>query len=139
MFAASSSGNRSFSIFDEDEDMDMVSDDRGLDTDINDREIDEEMGESLSSVMDMHLKKFFHYKRSLEKAQASTTAGRCEGIEGEGQGVGKNWWQVRSGWEAVELLPWNGCQCRPDTFVVEGREKGIRLDTEMTKMTKMTG
>ncbi|TFK65277.1 hypothetical protein BDN72DRAFT_824755 [Pluteus cervinus] len=43
-------------------------------TDINDGNVDEEMDSALSNILDMHTKKILHYKRLLERAQASTAA-----------------------------------------------------------------
>ncbi|KAJ2918091.1 hypothetical protein MD484_g2321, partial [Candolleomyces efflorescens] len=43
-------------------------------TDINDGEVDEDMSKALAEVMSLHTKKILHYKRLLERAQASTAA-----------------------------------------------------------------
>ncbi|KAF8629484.1 hypothetical protein AX15_003417 [Amanita polypyramis BW_CC] len=77
-----SAGNRtlSVSIFEEDEDQDRTPDDALLDfdmdvvTDLNDGQVDEDMDNALSSVMSLHTRKILHYKRLLERAQASTAA-----------------------------------------------------------------
>ncbi|TFK44441.1 hypothetical protein BDQ12DRAFT_593867 [Crucibulum laeve] len=59
----------SFSTWGDEDDMtlDMI-------TDIDDGDVDEEMDSALSSVLDMHTRKILHYKRLLERAQASTAA-----------------------------------------------------------------
>ncbi|KAF9449871.1 hypothetical protein P691DRAFT_631732, partial [Macrolepiota fuliginosa MF-IS2] len=62
--------NRALSIWEE-EDMDM---DMDMVTDINDGDIDEEMSSSLNQILSMHTRKILHYKRLLERAQASTAA-----------------------------------------------------------------
>ena len=43
-------------------------------TDLNDGQVDEEMDSALSSIMALHTRKILHYKRLLERAQASTAA-----------------------------------------------------------------
>ncbi|KIJ91000.1 hypothetical protein K443DRAFT_686351 [Laccaria amethystina LaAM-08-1] len=43
-------------------------------TDLDDGNVDEEMETALSSIMAMHTRKILHYKRLLERAQASTAA-----------------------------------------------------------------
>lgn len=43
-------------------------------TDIDDGDVDEEMAEALEGVLKMHTRKILHYKRLLERAQASTAA-----------------------------------------------------------------
>ncbi|PPQ69643.1 hypothetical protein CVT24_001216 [Panaeolus cyanescens] len=43
-------------------------------TDINDGDVDEEMDDALQNVLHMHTKKILHYKRLLERAQASAAA-----------------------------------------------------------------
>ncbi|KAJ3537683.1 hypothetical protein NMY22_g5498 [Coprinellus aureogranulatus] len=43
-------------------------------TDVNDGEVDEDMSNALANVMSIHMKKMLHYKRLLEKSQASTAA-----------------------------------------------------------------
>ncbi|RXW16614.1 hypothetical protein EST38_g9240 [Candolleomyces aberdarensis] len=43
-------------------------------TDINDGDIDEDMAKALAEVMTLHTNKILHYKRLLERAQASTAA-----------------------------------------------------------------
>ncbi|THH29893.1 hypothetical protein EUX98_g4290 [Antrodiella citrinella] len=43
-------------------------------TDINDEEVDEDMENALSEVNRLHLRKLLHYKRLLERAQASSAA-----------------------------------------------------------------
>ncbi|KAG6860348.1 hypothetical protein C0995_012417 [Termitomyces sp. Mi166 len=53
----------------ETDDMDME-----LLTDINDGEVDEEMSAALSKIQDVHARKILHYKRLLERAQASAAA-----------------------------------------------------------------
>lgn len=78
------SGDHSFtlSIFEEDEDrglhhrdQDMIDLDMAdMVTDLNDGQVDEEMDSALSSVMALHTRKILHYKRLLERAQASTAA-----------------------------------------------------------------
>ncbi|KAF8347588.1 hypothetical protein F5887DRAFT_956525 [Amanita rubescens] len=60
----------SLSIFSEDDEHDIAD----MVTDLNDGQVDEEMDNALSSVMDLHSKKILHYKRLLERAQASTAA-----------------------------------------------------------------
>jgi len=71
----------SLSIFSEDDehghdrDQDLIDlDIADMVTDLNDGQVDEEMDNALSSVMDLHGKKILHYKRLLERAQASTAA-----------------------------------------------------------------
>lgn len=70
----------SLSIFEDDEhghdhDHDLIDlDIADMVTDLNDGQVDEEMDNALSSVMDLHTKKILHYKRLLERAQASTAA-----------------------------------------------------------------
>ncbi|KNZ76284.1 F-box/WD repeat-containing protein 7 [Termitomyces sp. J132] len=53
----------------ETDDMDME-----LLTDVNDGEVDEEMSAALSKIQDLHTRKILHYKRLLERAQASAAA-----------------------------------------------------------------
>jgi pyrimidine and pyridine-specific 5'-nucleotidase len=43
-------------------------------TDINDGDVDEDMDTALQGVLNMHTRKILHYKRLLERAQASTAA-----------------------------------------------------------------
>ncbi|PPQ94181.1 hypothetical protein CVT25_003818 [Psilocybe cyanescens] len=43
-------------------------------TDVNDGDVDEEMDTALQNVLQMHTRKILHYKRLLERAQASTAA-----------------------------------------------------------------
>ena len=43
-------------------------------TDLNDGQVDEEIDSALSSIMSLHTRKILHYKRLLERAQASTAA-----------------------------------------------------------------
>ncbi|EDR09874.1 uncharacterized protein LACBIDRAFT_318148 [Laccaria bicolor S238N-H82] len=43
-------------------------------TDLDDGDVDEEMETALSDIMAMHTRKILHYKRLLERAQASTAA-----------------------------------------------------------------
>ncbi|KAF9002532.1 hypothetical protein BDQ17DRAFT_1357030 [Cyathus striatus] len=52
---------------DDDMDMDMV-------TDVNDGDVDEEMEDALQNILNMHTRKILHYKRLLERAQASAAA-----------------------------------------------------------------
>ncbi|GBE84647.1 hypothetical protein SCP_0606260 [Sparassis crispa] len=57
-----------FSIWDGDDmTLDMV-------TDVNEGEVDEEMERALQEVNNVHSRKLLHYKRLLERAQASTAA-----------------------------------------------------------------
>ncbi|TFK23991.1 hypothetical protein FA15DRAFT_593198 [Coprinopsis marcescibilis] len=60
-------GNAVWDYGDDDMTMDMV-------TDINDSNVDEEMAAALHEVMNLHTRKILHYKRLLERAQASTAA-----------------------------------------------------------------
>ncbi|KAG6883361.1 hypothetical protein C0993_006584 [Termitomyces sp. T159_Od127] len=53
----------------ETDDMDME-----LLTDVNDGEVDEEMSAALSQIQDLHTRRILHYKRLLERAQASAAA-----------------------------------------------------------------
>ncbi|KAI0717946.1 hypothetical protein C8Q72DRAFT_891365 [Fomitopsis betulina] len=60
--------DESFSMWDGDDmTLDMV-------TDLNDRDVDEEMETALQAVQTLHARKILHYKRLLERAQASTAA-----------------------------------------------------------------
>ncbi|KZT70659.1 hypothetical protein DAEQUDRAFT_756263 [Daedalea quercina L-15889] len=60
--------DESFSMWDGDDmTLDMV-------TDVNDRDVDEEMETALQAVQTLHARKLLHYKRLLERAQASTAA-----------------------------------------------------------------
>ncbi|KAH9476093.1 F-box/WD repeat-containing protein 7 [Psilocybe cubensis] len=43
-------------------------------TDVNDGDVDEEMDTALQNILQMHTRKILHYKRLLERAQASTAA-----------------------------------------------------------------
>lgn len=43
-------------------------------TDVDEEEMDEEMQEALDGILKMHARKLLHYKRLLERAQASTAA-----------------------------------------------------------------
>ncbi|KAF8154498.1 hypothetical protein B0H34DRAFT_799277 [Crassisporium funariophilum] len=43
-------------------------------TDVNDGDVDEEMDSALSDILTMHTRKILHYKRLLERAQASAAA-----------------------------------------------------------------
>ncbi|KAF9479123.1 hypothetical protein BDN70DRAFT_879098 [Pholiota conissans] len=43
-------------------------------TDVNDGDVDEDMDSALQGILDMHTRKILHYKRLLERAQASTAA-----------------------------------------------------------------
>ncbi|KAF8801505.1 hypothetical protein BYT27DRAFT_7198297 [Phlegmacium glaucopus] len=43
-------------------------------TDINDGDVDEEMESSLTSILSLHTRKILHYKRLLERSQASAAA-----------------------------------------------------------------
>ncbi|KAF9556893.1 hypothetical protein CPC08DRAFT_710894, partial [Agrocybe pediades] len=43
-------------------------------TDVNDGDVDEEMEGALQNILQMHTRKILHYKRLLERAQASTAA-----------------------------------------------------------------
>lgn len=61
--------NEALSVWDGE---DMMSVD--LVTDIDDGDIDEEMSSALDQVLAMHTRKILHYKRLLERAQASTAA-----------------------------------------------------------------
>ncbi|KAM6494830.1 WD40-repeat-containing domain protein [Amanita muscaria] len=70
---ASSIGDRSLSIFEGDEDEDYNGYEEIV-TDTNDGQVDEEMDSALTCVLDVHTRKMLHYKRLLERAQASTAA-----------------------------------------------------------------
>ncbi|KAH9913632.1 uncharacterized protein B0H18DRAFT_1047967 [Fomitopsis serialis] len=60
--------DESFSMWDGDDmTLDMV-------TDVDDRDVDEEMETALQAVQTLHARKILHYKRLLERAQASTAA-----------------------------------------------------------------
>ena len=43
-------------------------------TDVNDGDVDEDMDTALQGILNMHTRKILHYKRLLERAQASTAA-----------------------------------------------------------------
>ncbi len=43
-------------------------------TDVNDGDVDEDMDTALQGILSMHTRKILHYKRLLERAQASTAA-----------------------------------------------------------------
>ncbi|KAL4252237.1 putative E3 ubiquitin ligase complex SCF subunit sconB [Abortiporus biennis] len=59
----------SFSVWDGDDNMTME-----MLTDINDGQMDEDMEDALNEVHKLHLRKLLHYKRLLERAQASSAA-----------------------------------------------------------------
>ncbi|KAF8638454.1 hypothetical protein AX17_002188 [Amanita inopinata Kibby_2008] len=71
--ASESAGDKSLSIWDEEDELGM-----GMElemvTDLNDGDVDEEMDKALSGVLTLHTRKILHYKRLLERAQASTAA-----------------------------------------------------------------
>ncbi|PFH49475.1 hypothetical protein AMATHDRAFT_147610 [Amanita thiersii Skay4041] len=71
LFGESSVGGRSLSIWEEEEGEDGMME---MLTDLNDGDIDEEMDSALSSILSLHTRKILHYKRLLERAQASTAA-----------------------------------------------------------------
>ncbi|EAU86743.2 hypothetical protein CC1G_06504 [Coprinopsis cinerea okayama7 len=60
-------GNALWDYGDDDMTMEMV-------TDINDGDVDEEMSAALDGILALHTRKILHYKRLLERAQASTAA-----------------------------------------------------------------
>ncbi|KAG6913432.1 hypothetical protein DXG01_006840, partial [Tephrocybe rancida] len=60
-------GEVAFSVWGETDDMEML-------TDVGEGEVDEEMSASLAHISALHARKILHYKRLLERAQASAAA-----------------------------------------------------------------
>ena len=79
-------------------------------TDINNREIDEEMGGALSSVTDLHLKKILRYKRLLEKAHASTAA-QLQALQAEVRVLRETVSRVGGSYLGIATSPDRRCVC----------------------------